>query len=125
MYDPDFDIWGAENLELSFKIWMCGGTLEIIPCSQVGHVYRALSPYKWRPGVDVVQYNTKRLVEVWLDEYAKYFYRYTGYERGNFGDISDRVKLRNDLGCKSFKWYMETVYQDQFDPSKALAYGNV
>jgi polypeptide N-acetylgalactosaminyltransferase len=104
---------------------MCGGTLEIIPCSQVGHVYRSNSPYKWRPGVDVVQYNTKRLVEVWLDDYAKYFYRYTGYQRENFGDISGRVKLRNDLGCKSFKWYMETVFPDQFDPSKALAYGNV
>ena len=125
MYDPDFDIWGGENLELSFKIWMCGGTLEILPCSQVGHIYRAKSPYVWREGVDVIQKNTIRLAEVWLDEYAQYFYRYTNYEAKNFGNISDRVELRRNLKCKPFKWYMENVFPEQFDPSKSIAHGYV
>ena len=124
MYDPDFDIWGAENLELSFKTWMCGGTLEIIPCSHVGHIFRKRSPYKWRPGVDVLKKNTVRLIEVWLDEYGKFYYMRTGYDKGDFGDISQRVKLRNDLGCKSFKWYLENIYPDLTIPDN-LAEGYV
>lgn len=124
-YDSGFDIWGGENLELSFKTWMCGGTLEIIPCSHVGHIFRSRSPYKWRSGVNVLKRNSVRLAEVWMDEYKKYYYDRIGHDLGDFGDVSERIKLRQELQCKPFSYFVKEIYPELFIPGEAVAYGEV
>ncbi|XP_013143955.1 PREDICTED: putative polypeptide N-acetylgalactosaminyltransferase 9 isoform X2 [Papilio polytes] len=124
-YDSGFDIWGGENLELSFKTWMCGGTLEIVPCSHVGHIFRKRSPYKWRTGVNVLKKNSVRLAEVWLDDYAKYYYQRVGNDKGDYGDITSRKQLRDNLGCKSFEWYLKNIYPELFIPGESVAHGEI
>ena len=124
-YDPGFDIWGGENLELSFKTWMCGGSLEILPCSHVGHIFRSRSPYQWRPGTNALRRNSVRLAEVWLDDFKKIYFERINNELGRFGDVTSRKKLRDSLQCHSFSWYLDNVYTEVFRPDRALSKGKI
>jgi len=120
-YDPGLLIWGGENFELSFKVWQCGGRLQWVPCSRVGHIYRPFMPYSFgsmanqRKG-PLVLTNYKRVVEVWFDDvYKEYFYTREPLARFyDPGDIAKQLELKKNLGCKSFDWFMTNVASDVF-----------
>lgn len=45
--------------------------------------------------------------------------------QGDFGDITSRVKLREKLKCKPFKWYLDNIYPELFIPGESVAHGEV
>uniref|UniRef100_A0A673LPU0 polypeptide N-acetylgalactosaminyltransferase n=1 Tax=Sinocyclocheilus rhinocerous TaxID=307959 RepID=A0A673LPU0_9TELE len=95
-YDTAMDIWGGENFEISFRVWMCGGSLEIIPCSRVGHVFRKKHPYIFPEG-----------------------------NANTYINIHGRQELRKSLKCKSFKWYLDNVYPELKVPDDSDAKSGV
>lgn len=126
-YDPGMDIWGGENLELSFRIWLCGGTLEIVTCSHVGHVFRKSTPYTFPGGTSkIVNHNNARLADVWLDEWKNFYFAInTAAKDIERGDTSERKQLREDLSCKSFKWYLQNIYPESPMPLEYYSLGEI
>ncbi|KAF4026421.1 hypothetical protein G4228_018494 [Cervus hanglu yarkandensis] len=120
-YDEEMEIWGGENIEMSFRVWQCGGQLEIMPCSVVGHVFRSKSPHTFPKGTQVIARNQVRLAEVWMDEYKEIFYRRNTdaakiVKQKSFGDLSKRFEIKHRLQCKNFTWYLNNIYPEVYVP---------
>mmetsp|Transcript_26113 Transcript_26113/g.71966 ORF Transcript_26113/g.71966 Transcript_26113/m.71966 type:complete len:623 (-) Transcript_26113:60-1928(-) len=121
-YDEEFKYWGGEEMEISWKIWQCGGRLECIPCSGVGHIFRSSTHwqgavYKVPPGW--VNRNRLRAASVWMDpKHIELVKSSTPRLPGNMtvGDLSKMLEIKEKLQCKSFSWYLENVYPELFFP---------
>ncbi|CAL1533315.1 unnamed protein product [Lymnaea stagnalis] len=122
-YDPEMNYWGGENIEISFKTWMCGGELLLDTCSHVGHVFRTYPPVRGNYS-DVIR-NSLRVAEVWMDDYKNYFYESLNYNLLDFGNVTDRKILRDSLQCQSFEWFRKNIVPEKFLPHSFQYVGEI
>lgn len=112
LLDPDMKIWGVDDVEFSFRVWQCGGRIEILPCSRVAHIFRKRIPYSFQdtPGA-VVYHNAVRTAEVTLGKYKKFFYAQANRfpVRINETSLDGRRQLRHKLNCKDIDWFLKEV----------------
>lgn len=122
-YDEAMQIWGGENLEMSFRLWTCGGRIITHPCSIVYHIFREKAGSLAKRGAaradNTLVHNNRRLVEVWLDDFKEIYYvQNPNAVSVDFGNISSRVALRTKLRCKPFRWFLKHVVPRMNVPTK-------
>ncbi|XP_059147959.1 polypeptide N-acetylgalactosaminyltransferase 1-like isoform X2 [Physella acuta] len=112
-YDKDMLIWGGENIELAWRVWLCGGQLLHVPCSHIGHIERS-QPYTFPKGRrETEQHNYKRAVEVWLGDYKKYVYNlFPGMKDLDVGDLRERHAIKSQFQCHNFSWFLHNVWPE-------------
>ncbi|MFT7803725.1 putative polypeptide N-acetylgalactosaminyltransferase-like protein 3 [Arapaima gigas] len=128
LLDPGMDVYGGENIELGIRVWLCGGSMEVLPCSRVAHIARMKKPYHSNIAFHTRR-NALRVAEVWMDNYKSNVYLAWNIPMENhgidYGDISQRVALRKSLQCKKFEWYLDNVYPEMRRYNNTIYYGEI
>ncbi|XP_021345760.1 inactive polypeptide N-acetylgalactosaminyltransferase-like protein 5 [Mizuhopecten yessoensis] len=121
--DTGMRTWGGEDVELSVRVWLCGGSMKISPCSHVAHIHKSAHPFKMDYS-DLV-YNNRRTAEMWLGNYRKYFYYFNaGFAKppGPSETFSEMDEIKKKFKCKDFDWLLKNVYTELEIPPEGSEY---
>ncbi|KAH8280926.1 hypothetical protein KR054_005120, partial [Drosophila jambulina] len=128
-FNSNLKIWGGESIELAIKLWLCGGQIEIVPCSRIGHIFRRHHAFDFpqqsheqqqqqqeqeqelSPAQATYLHNSKIIAESWLDDYKNMFYALKpAARRIPLNHTYHQLhQLRRELQCHRIDWYLRHV----------------
>jgi polypeptide N-acetylgalactosaminyltransferase len=62
-----------------------------------------------------------------MDDYASFYFKMNARSRAaaDRQDVSQRLALRRQLGCRSFAWYLDAVWPEHFLPRPGRFFGRL
>eukprot|EP00915_Cephaloidophora_sp_WS-2016_P011155 GHVH01016450.1.p1 GENE.GHVH01016450.1~~GHVH01016450.1.p1 ORF type:complete len:756 (-),score=120.41 GHVH01016450.1:148-2415(-) len=112
-YDEGMTMWGAENVEMPFRYWMCGAKVECTPCSRVYHIYRNKGTGYKSPSNSVVV-NRLRTAYLWADQFYPLAHQViNNAQEIDIGPIDKMLEFKEKMQCKSFDWFLDFMELDK------------
>jgi len=120
-YDAGMVGWGGDHLEATFKVWRCGGHIEMVTCSRIGHLFRDAAHRPYDVQVPQVVQNYARFAEVWLDEYKPLFQKLKPeVVNMQLGDLTAAKRSRAQLKCENMTWFLHNVEREMLHEKDRL-----
>ena len=68
-----------------------------------------------------------RVAKAWMDDYASFYFKMNARARAaaDRQDVSQRLAQRRQLACRSFAWYLDTVWPEHFLPRPGRFFGRL
>ena len=116
-YDDQLRVWGGEQFDISFKVWMCGqGRVLAVPCSIAGHNFKGggKHPFYRFTADEYYNRNLGRIAKTFFDpvHWEKFYELRLKGKNIDLGDLTKQFEMKTSLGCKSFQWYIENVFPE-------------
>lgn len=111
-FDGGMVLWGAEDSEISIRLWTCGYECWVAPSVEVQHMFRAQFPYevKWEPVLHnrlrlaALHFGPRRLLRV-IERLKKYDEFAAASVRLLSGDLASRANHLRDLRRFDDDWF--------------------